>query len=693
MQAVLVRWRGLTVAALLGLALILRSVPRPVRLGALVLLTIAPVLILVAIRVQADIDEQNDTLQDRATQLAQMAASEQEGLVVKVRVVLETLAHVPAVRTARSPECHTLLGAIADQDSTLSALWVLGLDGVPLCSSLGLRLPASVKANDRPYFQQAVQSRGFVLSGFMIGCHHMQPLLIAALPIIGTGGEVETVLAATIDLPQLGQALDIAQWQATRFDSIPALLMVDGTGIILSWRSPQQTPTMPSAAIGQLFMGVLATDLSGLVQATGPDGITRLWSYAKVPGTGAHILVGYTTADAVARGGRLLWALALVVLAGGLAAVVARWRLLRTVTHGARMLAAAARVIGLGDRQPLQRASPQQIGSLTDLDAALADMVARLAERDAALRESEGFLRSILGASTDCIIVLDASGVVRFINEQGLRLLGLADASQLLGQSWAGFWPEAEQAKVRTAIVATMVEDLPQRFEGFCPTLAGTPRWWDVMIAPMPSSNGMIRLVAVSRDVTERRKAEEQQALLIREVDHRAKNALAVALSLVRLAPRDDANKFAAGVEGRIAAMARAHSLLAKGRWHGADLRTLAEGELAAHTGRVTFAGPPARLAADAAQPIAMLLHELATNAAKYGALALPEGRLDLSWDFGGAEGALRLRWTERGGPSLEGAPTRRGFGSRLLSSLAERQLGGKLDFDWSPTGLRLSLE
>jgi PAS domain S-box-containing protein len=693
MQAVLVKWRSLARSARSHVALVVWLVPRPVRFGALVLLAIAPVLVFVAARVQSDIAEQKAALQDQATQLAQSVASDQEELIVKARVVLETLSHVPALRTGRSPECHTMLGAITDRDASFSALWVLGLDGMPLCSSFGLRMPASVRANDRSYFQQALQSRSFVLSDFLVSRHDKRPILVAALPVMKSNGDAEAVLAATIDLPQLGQAHDIAQRQAMRLDSMPALMMVDGNGVVLSWRSPQQGPVLPAPVIGQRFAGVLSADPSGPVEAPGPDGIMRLWSHAKVPGTGVHILAGYAAPDAAARGSRLFWALALVVLAGGLAALMARWRLLRTVAQGAGMLAAAARMIGLEDMGPSRPASPQRIGSLTDAAEALADMAARLAERDAALRESEGFLRSILGASTDCITVLDDGGVVRFINQQGLTLLGLTESIQLLGRSWAGLWPEAEQARVRAAIVAAMAEGIPQRFEGFCPTPAGTPRWWDVMIAPMPISKGMTRLVAVSRDVTERRKAEEQQALLIREVDHRAKNALAVALSLVRLAPRDDAARFAAGVEGRIAAMARAHSLLAKGRWHGADLRTLAEGELAAHTGRVTFAGPPARLSADAAQPIAMLLHELATNAAKYGALALPEGRLDLSWDFGGAEGTLRLRWTERGGPSLEGAPTRRGFGSRLLSSLAERQLGGTLSFDWNKTGLRLSLD
>ncbi|MGG5808866.1 PAS domain-containing protein [Falsiroseomonas sp. CW058] len=226
----------------------------------------------------------------------------------------------------------------------------------------------------------------------------------------------------------------------------------------------------------------------------------------------------------------------------------------------------------------------------------------------------------------------------------------------------------------------------------------GEVRWLQVFGRALPGPDGRpARVVGVSLDVTDQREAAQRQALLMREVDHRAKNALAVALSIVQLAPRDvPPRAFAAGVTGRIAAMARAHSLLAAERWSGADLRSLAAGELATHEGRVDLDGPPVRLAADAAQPVAMLLHELATNAAKHGALSAPGGRVALSWRVGTGEGepGLRLVWRESGGPPLHGTPARIGFGSRLLTSLVRQQLGGSIAFDWSqPDGLVVTLD
>jgi two-component sensor histidine kinase len=190
----------------------------------------------------------------------------------------------------------------------------------------------------------------------------------------------------------------------------------------------------------------------------------------------------------------------------------------------------------------------------------------------------------------------------------------------------------------------------------------------------------------------DKRDADERRTYLMREVDHRAKNALAVALALVRLAPRDlPPAEFATAVEGRIAAMARAHSVLASQAWNGAAFIEVVEGELAPYAGRARFRGPPARLAAEAVQPMAMLLHELATNAARHGALASPEGRICIAWALA-EDGGLRFDWSESGGPPLAGEPAGRGFGSRLITQLAERQLGGRLHREWHEAGLRLSL-
>jgi PAS domain S-box-containing protein len=214
------------------------------------------------------------------------------------------------------------------------------------------------------------------------------------------------------------------------------------------------------------------------------------------------------------------------------------------------------------------------------------------------------------------------------------------------------------------------------------------------------SDGRALHLAGVVQDVTERREAEERQRLMARELDHRARNALAVVLAAVRLAPRTDAAAFARAVEGRVSTLARTHTLLAEGRWTGTVLRTLAEGELAAFLAppgqagtapRVTIHGPPVHLPPTVAQALAMALHELASNAAIHGALSVPQGRVALSWDRSAAEDALHIRWVERDGPAVT-EPARQGFGTRLLDATVRDQLGGSVHRVWDPAGLLYEL-
>ncbi|MGG5821141.1 HWE histidine kinase domain-containing protein [Falsiroseomonas sp. HW251] len=200
----------------------------------------------------------------------------------------------------------------------------------------------------------------------------------------------------------------------------------------------------------------------------------------------------------------------------------------------------------------------------------------------------------------------------------------------------------------------------------------------------------------VAERTAEARANEARVRLLAREVDHRAKNLLTVVQATLRLTPKSDPHRFAEDVEGRIAALARAQTLLAEDRWRGADLRALLEAELAPFVaeekGAATLRGPALHLPAPLVQPLAMALHELATNAVKHGALSVPGGRVSVSWALRG-EPTLFLHWQERGGPQLRGEPDRRGFGTRLLERVVRSQLGGRLAMAWENGGLACSIE
>lgn len=198
------------------------------------------------------------------------------------------------------------------------------------------------------------------------------------------------------------------------------------------------------------------------------------------------------------------------------------------------------------------------------------------------------------------------------------------------------------------------------------------------------------------------KRALETERLLIREVDHRAKNVLAVVQSLAQLTPFEHKDQYVQALSGRIGSLARAHSLLSNGRWTGVDLHDLLRLELDPYGGeqnlggdqQVTIEGPPTLIDAQAAQSLALVIHELATNASKYGALSRPLGRLSVSWTWnasGGSGEVLNLIWGEDAGAHVD-APARRGFGSTLIES-AVRQLGGRVELIWRPKGLKVRLD
>jgi PAS domain S-box-containing protein len=222
----------------------------------------------------------------------------------------------------------------------------------------------------------------------------------------------------------------------------------------------------------------------------------------------------------------------------------------------------------------------------------------------------------------------------------------------------------------------------------------GEVRWCAGTAAASTDKNGrVVRVSGVTVDITERKQAEERQTLLAREVDHRAKNALALAQSIVRLTRGENVKTYMRSVEGRISALARVHTVLSLSSWQGAEIRKLIDEELAPYsTGdQISLSDAEVQLQPATAQTVALALHELVTNSAKYGALSTLSGRLSVSWED--QADTLRIVWTETGGPRVE-KPESWGFGTRNVIASIESQLGGQAEFDWRPEGLicRLSV-
>jgi two-component sensor histidine kinase len=209
-------------------------------------------------------------------------------------------------------------------------------------------------------------------------------------------------------------------------------------------------------------------------------------------------------------------------------------------------------------------------------------------------------------------------------------------------------------------------------------------------ISPVKDVDGkIIGASKIARDITEQKRNQELIANLAREAEHRSKNLLATVQAAVHLSNADTPEGVKTAIEGRIQALANIHSIFAKTRWIGADLSTIASQELAPYAEneqkRVCIEGPPIVLEPNAAQTIAVTLHELSTNAAKYGALSVVGGNVDLKWSNEG-NGRLQLKWIETSGPTVQ-EPTRKGFGRRIIEQMIS-QHSGRVHFDWRAEGL-----
>jgi PAS domain S-box-containing protein len=192
------------------------------------------------------------------------------------------------------------------------------------------------------------------------------------------------------------------------------------------------------------------------------------------------------------------------------------------------------------------------------------------------------------------------------------------------------------------------------------------------------------------QDITERKRSEAQIVNLAREAEHRTKNIMATVLATVRLSHSDTSDGLKQLIEGRIEALAKVHTLFVESRWAGAEIHRLATEELLAYSGenatRVRIDGPTVMLEPSTAQAAAISLHELATNAVKYGSLSAAGGHVEISWTVT-ADGRLSLRWIESDGPTAATPPTHRGFGTRIMENMIG-QLKGEVRFDWREQGL-----
>lgn len=417
---------------------------------------------------------------------------------------------------------------------------------------------------------------------------------------------------------------------------------------------------------------------TGLVTAISPfDGQERLYAVADVDRVPVRVIYGVSTA-----GLRSDWG----------------WAALGHFSFAlvATLLLLPLAVIALRQTRQAEVAQGQLRSSNVALEARVRERTAHLDIALDDLRRSEERLSRLVNTAPAAIMEVGADGRYTDVNAAAEHILGMSRQAIIGVRHDAAIWHvttldgrplSSMDFPTARALAGEEVRDGEYALRD---PKTGARQILSVNAVPIRDEDGrIIGCTSTAMDVTGRYEAEDRQRLLMREVDHRAKNALAVAQAVVRLSRADTIEAFTAAVEGRISSLARSHSLLAQASWAGADLERLVEDEVqafAVNPSQLMLRGPRVRLGADMVQSLGLVFHELATNAAKHGALSRPGGQVTVDWTV--RRNVLDLTWTETGGPPVAEPPTRKGFGSTLLGQVLRHQLGGKIDMEWSATGL-----
>jgi two-component sensor histidine kinase/PAS domain-containing protein len=342
-------------------------------------------------------------------------------------------------------------------------------------------------------------------------------------------------------------------------------------------------------------------------------------------------------------------------------------------------------------RAAAERALRQQTAALNRERDAVALLNQSLAKESDRLRQmfeqAPGFMAVLRGPTH----------VFELCNQSYIRLIG---EREVLGRSAREVFPELEGQGFFDLLADVYTSGTPHVSVAAPIDLYRTPggqlerRYVDFIYQPIFDAEGRVTAIfAEGHDVTEERRAAEHRQFLVNELNHRVKNTLATVQSMAHQTLRGvgDLREEKALLTARLVALSNAHNVLTREDWTGADLAEVVADSIRPHDDpqepRVTAGGPALRLDARAALALSMALHELATNAVKYGALSNDAGRVAIHWRRAG-QGAATIEWRESGGPRIEAPPPRQGFGSRLLKAGLAVEMGAAAELHYAPDGL-----
>jgi PAS domain S-box-containing protein len=433
----------------------------------------------------------------------------------------------------------------------------------------------------------------------------------------------------------------------------------------------------------------------GIFEFVDSEGRPSLEAFAWSELTGWKSAVWAPTALLEAPVRALWWTIGLTALtAFALVVALASWlgRLIaRSVGHAAR----AATILGKGG--PL----PSGETPVAEVDTLMAELRGAAARRQAAedlLRDSKDRLQLALNAAQLGWWQYDPGSRVVSWDMRSKEILDIAEDGTALEEVMKLVHPnDVERVWTAFQTARDPTDPKPYAFEFRVQRGDREVRWVEVHWLAYFEGAGRERqaagVVGIVADVTERNEREEREHLLMREVNHRAKNMLSVVDAIAHQTATRNPEDFVERFSERIQALSANQDLLVRNEWTGVEIEDLVCAQLALFAdligSRIAVHGPKLRLRAASAQAIGLALHELATNAGKYGALSTDRGHVDVRWGIDGD--TLAMSWTERDGPPVS-APERRGFGTIVMGTMAERSVDGTVDLDYAPSGVTWGL-
>jgi PAS domain S-box-containing protein len=340
---------------------------------------------------------------------------------------------------------------------------------------------------------------------------------------------------------------------------------------------------------------------------------------------------------------------------------------------------------------------PGPVAEVNRMESVLRRVGADIAEVEEAIEYERSLLQATVETIPIGVLLVTADGRISLVNRKMLALCGVERLDSLEDQApFAYFRPDGSRyAAVELPIMRALKHGETVEGEEVQHEVAGARRHEIFHAAPVRDGTGaVIAAVSACYDVTDDHEAMRRQQILLDEINHRVKNTLATVQSIARasLSSATTLRGYADAFEQRLIALSRAYNLLTENNWEGADLATIARRTLApfASQGRTSLSGPSVALTPKLTLAMSAAIQELSTNAAKYGALSVEQGRIDVSWAREN-DGTVSFQWTERDGPVVE-KPTRRGFGTRLIQDILAAESGWTVALDYFPAGLRCTM-